>query len=303
MKKFLEGICCLLVLFSSCRDREDEPKPAPAPSEELTVLAYLVANNNLDNDLLTNIYAMCVGLASMDEEATLLVYWDGRTAIGPNNSKHLILKYQTDGKGNINGIPTSDIDKLSEVLELAEIVKEYPAQYSVDKKVMAQVMKDMIAQVSTDKIGLVFGSHGSSWLNTIYTRSFGQDGAGSQQGGDHQVGDHTSQAGSAVVVLSQANANTDCEQDSHVVDQGCTSLDQENAENVCKAFSCAGSTHGSGSQGVAQTHQNTTDGQCSNGQHHSLTQLLQMFHHKKISSLLSLLPFILDRRPTTAIGA
>ena len=70
MKKFLAGICCLLVLFSSCRDREDEPKPAPAPSEELTVLAYLVANNNLDNDLLTNIYAMCVGLASMDEEAT-----------------------------------------------------------------------------------------------------------------------------------------------------------------------------------------------------------------------------------------
>ena len=131
MKKFLAGICCLLVLFSSCRDREDEPKPAPAPSEELTVLAYLVANNNLDNDLLTNIYAMCVGLASMDEEATLLVYWDGRTAIGPNNSKHLILKYQTDGKGNINGIPTSDIDKLSEVLELAEIVKEYPAQYSM----------------------------------------------------------------------------------------------------------------------------------------------------------------------------
>ena len=178
MKKFLAGICCLLVLFSSCRDREDEPKPAPAPSEELTVLAYLVANNNLDNDLLTNIYAMCVGLASMDEEATLLVYWDGRTAIGPNNSKHLILKYQTDGKGNINGIPTSDIDKLSEVLELAEIVKEYPAQYSVDKKVMAQVMKDMVAQAPTDKIGLVFGSHGSSWLNTIYTRSFGQDGAG-----------------------------------------------------------------------------------------------------------------------------
>ena len=175
MKKFLAGICCLLVLFSSCRDREDEPKPAPAPSEELTVLAYLVANNNLDNDLLTNIYAMCVGLASMDEEATLLVYWDGRTAIGPNNSKHLILKYQTDGKGNINGIPTSDIDKLSEVLELAEIVKEYPAQYSVDKKVMAQVMKDMVAQAPTDKIGLVFGSHGSSWLNTIYTRSFGQD--------------------------------------------------------------------------------------------------------------------------------
>ena len=148
------------------------------PSASITILSYLVANNNLDDDLLTNIYSMFAGLAEMDKEATLLVYWDGKTVIGPNNSKHLILKYKTDGKGNINGVSVMDIYTFEDVLEVAEIVKEYNTQYSVEKKVMAQVMKDMVTQAPTDKIGLIFGSHGSSWLNTIYTRAFGQDGSG-----------------------------------------------------------------------------------------------------------------------------
>ena len=180
MKKFFLGICSLLILLTSCRENEEEPKPNPAPSssEEITILAYLVANNNLDDPLLTNIYAMYVGLAQMEKEATLLVYWDGKTSIGPNKAKHLILKYQTDGEGNINGSPVWDVSSLKEVLNEAEIVKEYDTQYSVDKNVMSQVLKDMVDMAPSSKLGLVFGSHASSWLNTIYTRSFGQDGSG-----------------------------------------------------------------------------------------------------------------------------
>jgi hypothetical protein len=45
--------------------------------------------------------------------------------------------------------------------------------------VMTQVLKDMIALAPTPKVGLVVGSHASSWLNTIFmSRSFGQDGSG-----------------------------------------------------------------------------------------------------------------------------
>lgn len=180
MKKNLIGICFLFVLLSSCGKNEDDPQPKPVPSEELSILAYMVANNNLDDDLLANIGGMYDGLAEMDKEATLLVYWDGKTTIGANNSNHLILKYKTDGKGNINGKPALDFSAtMNDVLAEAEIVKEYDTQYSVDKKVMEQVLKDMAAQVPTDKLGLVFGSHGSSWLNSIYTsRAFGQDGLG-----------------------------------------------------------------------------------------------------------------------------
>ena len=180
MKKFFLGIFSLLILLTSCKGNEDDPQPTPAPSDdEITILAYLVANNNLDMDLLINIGAMYDGLGNMDQQATLLIYWDGRSKLGSNGAQHLILKYQTDGKGNVNGLPKISIDApLEDVLDVAEIVKEYDAQYSVDKNVMAQVLKDMVAEAPTDKIGLVFGSHGSSWLNTLYTRSFGQDGSG-----------------------------------------------------------------------------------------------------------------------------
>jgi hypothetical protein len=68
---------------------------------------------------------------------------------------------------------------LNDVLDEAEIVKEYETQYSVDKAIMNKVLKDMVALAPSSKLGLIFGSHASSWLNSIYTsRAFGQDGAG-----------------------------------------------------------------------------------------------------------------------------
>ena len=177
MKKFLVGICALFVLLVSCGKNDDTPQPNPAPSSEITILAYLVANNSLDNDLLANIGAMYDGLAEMDHQATLLVYWDGKTKIGSNKAQHLILKYVTDGKGNINGLPALDMNAtLNDVLDEAEIVKEYDTQVSVDKTVMSKVLKDMVSLAPSSKLGLVFGSHGSSWLNSILTRAFGQDG-------------------------------------------------------------------------------------------------------------------------------
>ena len=127
MKKFLVGICSLLILFSSCRN--EDPEPQPDSSEGITILAYLVANNNLDIDLLINIGAMYDGLGNMDQQATLLIYWDGRSKLGSNGAQHLILKYQTDGKGNINGLPKIAVDApLDDVLDVAEIVKEYDTQ-------------------------------------------------------------------------------------------------------------------------------------------------------------------------------
>ena len=166
----------LACLFVSCND-DDDPIPVPA-EESITIWAYLVANNNLDDYLQSNIGAMYDGLAEMKEPATLLVYWDGQSSMGVNNSTHLILKYETDGKGNINGasaLPASC--PLDDVLEAGEILKEYPKQLSVDKQVMQTVLNDMASFTSTSKYGLIFGSHASSWLNSIYTsRAFGQDG-------------------------------------------------------------------------------------------------------------------------------
>ena len=178
MKKFL-GLLSFLLVFVACTDDIDDPNPAP-DENAITILAYLVANNNLDGVLLDNIVSMYDGLADMKQPASLLVYWDGNSTIGNSDKTHLILKYQTDGKGKINGKKALNTSySSSEVLAEAEIVKEYASQLSTNEHVMSSVLKDMVALSTTNKLGLVFGSHGSSWLNTIYTRSFGQDGQGS----------------------------------------------------------------------------------------------------------------------------
>ena len=169
----------VLLFLSSCNPSDEEPTPTP-DKDSVTIMAYLIANNNLNDALLYNIAIMYDGLKSMKEPATLLVYWDGVSSMGDNNSTHLILKYETDGKGKINGKPALGIDATNrDVLNVAEVLKEYPSQISTDKNVFQSVLNDMVAFSPTDKLGLVIGSHGSSWLNTISTsgRALGYDGS------------------------------------------------------------------------------------------------------------------------------
>ena len=168
----------VLLFLSSCNPSDEEPTPIP-DKDSVTILAYLIANNDLDDELLFNIEIMYDGLKSMDKPATLLVYWDGKSSMGNNNSTHLILKYETDGKGKINGKPALGIDATTrEILDVAEVLKEYPSQVSTDKNVFQSVLSDMVSFSPTDKLGLIIGSHGSAWLNTISTsgRALGYDG-------------------------------------------------------------------------------------------------------------------------------
>lgn len=178
MKKFLLMLA-LAGTLGGCSN-SDVPTPLPV-KENMTILSYLVANNNLNDALEVNIGTMYDGLANMNKPATLLVYWDGKAKVGPNEADHLILKYQTDGKGNVNGRPALDLSNtMEEVLNEAVIVKEYAPQLSTDKNVMTTVLKDMMANADSDKFGLIVGSHASSWLSTIFTsRAFGQDGQSS----------------------------------------------------------------------------------------------------------------------------
>ena len=168
----------VLLFLSSCNPSDEEPTPIP-DKDSVTVLSYLIANNDLDDELLFNIEIMYDGLKSMDKPATLLVYWDGKSSMGKNNSTHLILKYETDGKGKINGKPALGIDATTrEILDVAEVLKEYSSQVSTDKDVFQSVLSDMVSFSPTDKLGLIIGSHGSAWLNTISTsgRALGYDG-------------------------------------------------------------------------------------------------------------------------------
>lgn len=180
MLKRFWGVFLLFGLLMACTE-DDEPtvNPEPTPADEsVTVLSYLIANNNLDDFMVQNVCIMYDGLAVMTEPATLLIYWDGQTAVGKNKSKHLILKYETDGKGKINGKKSLETtSSWKEVFDEAVILKEYPDQLSTDKEVMATVLQDMAKLSPTQNLGLIVGSHGSSWYNTIYTRALGYDGS------------------------------------------------------------------------------------------------------------------------------
>ena len=180
MLKRFWGVFLLFGMLVACTE-DDEPtvNPEPTPADEsVTVLSYMIANNNLDDFMVQNVCIMYDGLAVMTEPATLLIYWDGQTAVGKNKSKHLILKYETDGKGKINGKKALETtSSWKEVFDEAVILKEYPDQLSTDKEVMATVLQDMAKFSPTQNLGLIVGSHGSSWYNTIYTRALGYDGS------------------------------------------------------------------------------------------------------------------------------
>jgi len=179
-------ICCTLAfLLIACgnNDEPNPPVPEPVESSNMTVMGYFVADaSNIEDDIWTNISAMYDGLSLMKKSATLLIYWDGSGSYGSWDYP-VVLRYTTDGNGNVNGHePLPEDATVEEVIELAEVVKKYPSQLSTDKDVMSKVLKDLIDLSPTEQIGLIAASHGSSWLNTIYmsrsTRSFGQDGKG-----------------------------------------------------------------------------------------------------------------------------
>lgn len=171
-------------LWSACSDNDEPKKEIPVESSEITLLAYFIANaSNIEDDIWTNIAAMYDGLTLMQQSATLLIYWDGSGSYG-TWSNPVVLRYETDGKGNINGQkPLPESALVEDVVAQAEVIKEYPSQLSTDKNVMTRILKDMIGFSPTSRVGLIAASHGSAWTNSIFTsrglsRSFGQDGKG-----------------------------------------------------------------------------------------------------------------------------
>ena len=190
MKKFLLLLLSVFVLFS-CSKEDDPivPNPKPEPptpevdSAPLTLFVYLVADTNIKTDLRNNIKTLYKGLSEMKKEATLLVYWDGGGSDDYLEASPSIIKYETDGQGNVNGVASRDSSySIRQIAGFAETVKTYPSMKSTEKNAMTTILKDMASLAPTKRYALVAGSHGSGWLNSIYgykaSRSFGQDGSG-----------------------------------------------------------------------------------------------------------------------------
>lgn len=183
MKKLLLLLLSVFV-FVSCSDEIPEEK-VPVKSGR-TVLAYLISNNtgyDLDSDLKHNLVDMYSGLAQTKDSCTLLVYYRPNKSDGNGLEGPAILKYSSDGNGNINGhslLNGGDLNA-SRVIQESDGIsyfKEEQNHISTSPETMKRILNLMVDICPSDSYGLIFGSHGSSWMpgGKVVGRSFGDDG-------------------------------------------------------------------------------------------------------------------------------
>ncbi len=175
LKNLIMTLFCLCLSFYSCEKKETEPKEQAGR----TVLAYLLAadsDSRLNAKLHQNISDMYKGLSEMDKSCTLLIYWDGM-ATDAYWPEPCLIKYETDGCGVVN--KTRGLTDEGDIARSGVILKTYPVQISTDVNVMTNVLRDMISAAPTDNYGLIIGSHGSGWLQSLSgTRAVGVDNSG-----------------------------------------------------------------------------------------------------------------------------
>lgn len=175
MKKVLLYIVSLLIL-GACSD--EIPGYHQSLRAKRVILAYLVANNNLDNYIMKNVQWMYQSLSTAQDTCTLVVYYKPYSS-----NKYLetaeILEFQTDGYGKINGQEVLTGSSLTTENVIAQ-AKHHQARLGIatDPNIMKENLRMMQDIAPAESYGLIFGSHASGcfpFLNAL-SRSFGQDG-------------------------------------------------------------------------------------------------------------------------------
>lgn len=180
MRKLFLYIVSLFIL-TGCSDEIPEHE-RPVQSKR-AILAYLIANNNLDREIMNNVVWMYESLAQSQDSCSLAIYYKPSSNNSYNNGylkETQILTFFTDGHGQINGQPAlegSDITT-ENVVEQALKYTAVPGT-STDPDVMQANLQAMADIIPAESYGLIFGSHATSWMpaagTDIATKSFGQD--------------------------------------------------------------------------------------------------------------------------------
>ena len=170
-----------VLTFISCSDEIPEEKVSLKSGR--TVLAYLISNNsstNLDSYLKQNLVDMYSGLTQTTDSCTLIVYYrpydnDNSGLTGP-----CLLQFNSDGKGNINNkkcLQGSDLTPAKVIGEAFCSPYTDKNHNATDPATMVRILEDMVKLSPSTSYGLIFGSHGTSWMpgNEVAGRSFGDD--------------------------------------------------------------------------------------------------------------------------------
>lgn len=163
--RFIILSCLALLTLAACHS-SDEPVPEPARARR-TLLVYAVASNNLSSFLQDDLREMTAAapvVSGLGRDVRLLLY----SVAAPNDTEATLkeLIKGNDGKWKF------------------ETLKSYDRNtYSTDPARMREVFADVPRFAEADRYGLVFWSHGTSWLPNFSDhgaaegpkRSFGQD--------------------------------------------------------------------------------------------------------------------------------
>jgi hypothetical protein len=133
----------LITVFGSC-SKEDIPEQT---STNRTIIVYMAADNDLSADALADLEEMKQGFS--ETGVNLIVFID----------------------------PVDENPYLLEIHPKEEIfIQSYPEHNSVDPNTLKEVVSEIIALYPDREYGLVFWSHGTSWLPAgSGLRSFGKD--------------------------------------------------------------------------------------------------------------------------------
>lgn len=196
----LVAVACLVIPFSSCskddKEAESEHPTAilPSSSNQRVLVAYLIGNNTLKEDIDRNLVWMYEGLAKTQTPSVLMVFYRS------TNTSPVVLGYCSDGKGAINeekALSEAELNmdgsndyeissKISQarekVVSKAVKVKTYPDQDtdgspydSTNPAHMRTILKDIKNAVSAPSYGLIFGAHATGWLPSGKSRALGVD--------------------------------------------------------------------------------------------------------------------------------
>lgn len=181
MKKLFLYIVSLFILVGCSDEIPEHERPVQS---KRAILAYLIANNDLDTDIMNNVVWMYESLAQSQDSCSLAIYYKPSSNNSYNNGylkETQILTFFTDGHGQINGQPAlegSDITT-GNVVEQALKYTAVPG-IATDTDVMQANLQAMADIIPAESYGLIFGSHATSWMpaagTDIATKSFGQDG-------------------------------------------------------------------------------------------------------------------------------
>ncbi|MDR3367467.1 MAG: hypothetical protein LBO71_10955 [Prevotellaceae bacterium] len=154
-----------IALLLSCRQHDEQPEALPTR----TIIAYVVADNNLDYFALKDLNEMEQGW-SATLDGNLIAYVDRAEGASPPHP--VVYKVEHDTTAAI----------------ASPIKKVYAEHNSASPDVMRRVLSELIADYPAQSYGLVLWSHGTGWLpagiasgsgkagKAARPQSFGKDG-------------------------------------------------------------------------------------------------------------------------------